>query len=98
VESGNLFPLYSKMENNYTYLCFLDITRKNTLILHFSYVGKLGWVRAVDIDPLLTVGAPVVVSLNASQGRFVFGAPRRESVFGECFGTHQNFGILTEFS
>jgi len=59
---------------------------------------KLGFVWAVDIDPVLIVGAPVIVGLKASQGRFVFGAPRRESVFGQCFGTYQNFGILTEFS
>ena len=59
---------------------------------------KLGVVWAVDVDSVFTVGVPVIVGLNASQGRFGFGAPRRESVFGQFFETHQNFGILTEFS
>jgi hypothetical protein len=57
-----------------------------------------GVVWVVDIESVLTVGAPVIVGLNSSQSIFVFGAPRRESVFGHCFGTHQIIGILTEFS
>jgi len=59
---------------------------------------KLGVVWAVDIDSALTVGAPVIVGLNTSQGRTIFGAPRRGSVFGQLFGTNQNFGTLSGFS
>jgi hypothetical protein len=73
-------PLDSKMENNY--LRFFDIPKNQyTDITSQVCCKKLGVVLVVDIDPVITFGAPVIVGLSASQGRIVFVAPRKEGIW-----------------
>lgn len=80
MENGAFYPLYSKMENNYR--CFLEIPRDqyNDITTQLCCKKKLGVMWAVDIDPVLTVGAPAIVGLSTSQGRIVFVAPRRKVI------------------
>jgi hypothetical protein len=58
-------------------------------------------VWAEDSNFIVTVAAPVIASLNSSQGKIVFGAPRKRGVwdiFEHFFSAHKNLKILTETS